>query len=439
MSASTATGQLPSARPVLAALGSEPVRLLVIGGIGSGKSTALEAVRHSLRESGHTVLSRIPRDNDKHAAVVIDDAHRLKDSELHLLADLADDPERTVVVAGEPRDHDPALRRLSSALERERPRITLGRLTVRDIAFSLTDASGHPPPTEVLEATAAATAGIPLLVSAVAAGHPVTATGTAQAVGYALHERLRRLDPADVETLLILSLSTDLGAADVAATLDLTPTRAAELVDRARGTGLVEPSHSPAFLATVHRVLAQIIGAGRHHNVETALLRTQLEAATLSDQLALELAEHGIHDDRLARWLRDHAAGARTDRTRWYRAAVDAGASELRPELADALALCGECSSAAALCDALLGAPEPGDRAAGVRIAASVAVHDGNTAYAAELFSWLGGYPDATIGAAAAQYAHRRVQVERMLRPVHALARRRTRGCGLTIRRCRGP
>ena len=402
MSASTATGQLPSARPVLAALGSEPVRLLVIGGIGSGKSTALEAVRHSLRESGHTVLSRIPRDNDKHAAVVIDDAHRLKDSELHLLADLADDPERTVVVAGEPRDHDPALRRLSSALERERPRITLGRLTVRDIAFSLTDASGHPPPTEVLEATAAATAGIPLLVSAAAAGHPVTAAGTAQAVGYALHERLRRLDPADVETLLILSLSTDLGAADVAATLDLTPTRAAELVDRARGTGLVEPSHSPAFLATVHRVLAQIMGAGRHHNVETALLRTQLEAATLSDQLALELAEHGIHDDRLARWLRDHAAGARTDRTRWYRAAVDAGASELRPELADALALCGECSSAAALCDALLGAPEPGDRAAGVRIAASVAVHDGNTAYAAELFSWLGGYPDATIGAAAA-------------------------------------
>ena len=106
MSASTATGQLP--RPVRCWPHWGPSR----SGFWSSasareKQTALEAVRHSLRESGHRPEPH-PRDNDKHAAVVIDDAHRLKDSELHLLADLADDPERTVVVAGEPRDHDPA-------------------------------------------------------------------------------------------------------------------------------------------------------------------------------------------------------------------------------------------------------------------------------------------------------------------------------------------
>jgi DNA-binding CsgD family transcriptional regulator len=134
------------------------------------------------------------------------------------------------------------------------------------------------------------------------------------------------------------------------------------------------------------------------------LLRTQLASSSLSEHLALELAEHGVCDDRLAGWLRDHAGSDRDPaaRVRRLRAAVDAGATDLRSALADALALCGDCAAAAALADDLLAAPEPGDRVAGARVAASVAAHDGNTAYAAELFTWLGPVPDAAVGSAAA-------------------------------------
>jgi DNA-binding NarL/FixJ family response regulator len=401
MPATTATPA--SARAVLAALASEPVTLLVVGGIGSGKSTALELVRRSLRESGRSVVSAVPGEHDAGAAVVIDDAHLLPNSDLRRLTELADNPDRTVVVATQARDHDPGLNSLGSVLEREHPRITLGPLPTGDIARALTDPSGRPPSAQLLDAALAETGGVPLLVSAI--GHPLTAAAMSQAAGYALNERLRRLDPGDLDALLIGSLSTDLGAADLAAALEVPAERAAELIDRARGTGLLEPSHDPVFLRTVHRAVTQIVGAARHHDVENALLRTQLESATLSDQLALELAEHGVSTAGLAHWLGARAGsgdGTVADRIRRYRAAVDAGAVDLRAGLADALALGGDCASAAALADTLLGSPDPIERVAGARIAASVAAHDGNTAYAAEVFSWLGGYPDATIGSAAA-------------------------------------
>lgn len=53
------------------------------------------------------------------------------------------------------------------------------------------------------------------------------------------------------------------------------------------------------------------------------------------------------------------------------------------------------------MADELLGSEIPAERAAGVRVAAAVAAHDGNYRQAAELFSWLGHHPDAVVGAAA--------------------------------------
>ena len=96
------------------------------------------------------------------------------------------------------------------------------------------------------------------------------------------------------------------------------------------------------------------------------------------------------------------ARGQNARAARLYRAAVDAGAEGLTSRLADALALTGECTTAAALADDLLSSADSAERAAAVRIAASVAVHDGNASQAAELFSWLGPHPDAVVGAAAA-------------------------------------
>ena len=83
-------------------------------------------------------------------------------------------------------------------------------------------------------------------------------------------------------------------------------------------------------------------------------------------------------------------------------ASPSSGSTQLSTELGDALALTGDCVTAARLADALLGSADPAQRAAGVRIAASVSMHDGSAAAAADLFRWLGPYPDAFIGSAAA-------------------------------------
>ncbi|MBV9319432.1 MAG: isoniazid response ATPase/transcriptional regulator IniR, partial [Mycobacterium sp.] len=204
---------------------------------------------------------------------------------------------------------------------------------------------------------------------------------------------------------LIASLSPDLGAADVAAALRVPAEKAQLLVDRARGSGLVEPSHSPQFLRSVHRAVAQIVGAARHHDVERALLATQLELSTLSADLALRLAEHGVRDDQLADVLKA-AAEQLSDQparaARLYHAARDAGAVGVTAQLADALALIGDYPTASRLADELLATDDPTDRGAAVRIAASIAVHDGNSGQAADLFRWLGPQPDAFVGAAGA-------------------------------------
>ena len=393
----------PKTSEVVGALAAGPVKLLVTGGVGTGKSTLLVAVRDALRDAGSAVLTRAPADSDPaDAAVVVDDAHLLTGAEMQRLTEFATEPSSTVVVAAQPRDHDENLQALMTAIDRQRPRISLGPLTSAEISRVMTDPSGHPPRTELVTNILVATAGIPFLVEAVLASpRPYSAPAIAQAALFALIDRLRRLGESELDALLIASLSRDLGAADLAAALDVPADEARLLIDRARATGLVEPAHSPHFLRAVHRAVAQILGNARHHDVETALLRSQIAMSTLSPDLALRLAEHGVRDEQLAEVLRRQAGPGRADPA-LYRAAVDAGAVELRAQLADALALAGESSAAASEADALLASDDPAERAAAVRVAASVAMLNGNSAQAAELFGWLGPYPDAAVSAAAA-------------------------------------
>ncbi|OBA75463.1 helix-turn-helix transcriptional regulator [Mycobacterium sp. 1554424.7] len=372
----------PEVRDALRVLADDPttpVKLLISGGIGTGKSTALGAVRDKLRDAGLTVLARPPRVGDPpDAALVVDDAHLLTDAERQtLLERLADDA--TVVVAAEPWDR---LRDMALAIERDGRHISLGPLPVAE---------------HLLECTA----GIPFLVRAVNDG----ARAPAQAATYALIDRLRRLDALTLDTLLVTSLTLGFGAADVAAALGIPMTHASQLVDRARASGLVEPSHDAGFRQLVHGAVAQLVGNAHHREVETSLVRSQLDSSTVSAALAIQLAEHGLADDRLAAMLVRQAEAAQPDpvgAARLYRAAADAGADGVAPRIADALARTGECASAATLADGLLTSPDPAERAAAVRIAASLAVHDGNASQAAELFAWLGPQPDAVVGAAAA-------------------------------------
>lgn len=129
----------------LTAAPTGPAKVLVTGGVGAGKSTVLAAVREVLRGGGLDVSTRLPAAQDRHAVVVIDDAHLLSAEELGRLTDLTGDPDSTVIIASEPRESDDALRTLTTAIERERPRVALGPLGAAEVSRLLVDPSGHPP------------------------------------------------------------------------------------------------------------------------------------------------------------------------------------------------------------------------------------------------------------------------------------------------------
>ncbi|MDA2891489.1 isoniazid response ATPase/transcriptional regulator IniR [Mycolicibacterium sp. BiH015] len=396
---------VPAAREALAAVDADPhapTKLLVTGGVGTGKSTVLSALRASLRSAGRHVTPHA--DASAESAVVIDDADLLDDAELDRLTTLVAEPAATVIVAAQPLAHRPSLRRLVTALERENPAVTLSPLTPAEITRAAASILGTPVGPELVRVLAAATGGLPFLLSAALSAVADGAAAVRQAARFALIERLRRMDEELLDTLLVTSLSTSLGPDDVAAALRMPPDAALAAVDRARASALIEPSHPQYFLRTAHDGIAQITGAARHHDIEVSVLHSQLELSTLTADLALRLAEHGLRDDRLAVALTDLAGESRGQparAARLYRAAADAGATALSAQLADALALTGDCATAGRLCDDLLTSQDPDERAAAVRIASSIALHDGGAAQAADLFRWLGPSSDAVVSAAA--------------------------------------
>src|ERR1044072_2342155 len=95
----TLTDIPPAAREAVSTLvasPSEKVKLLVSGGIGTGKSSVLATTRNALRAPTIPVTPRAPRaGDDPDAAIVIDDAHLLADEELVVLAERVSDPGAT--------------------------------------------------------------------------------------------------------------------------------------------------------------------------------------------------------------------------------------------------------------------------------------------------------------------------------------------------------
>lgn len=400
--------ELPAAaREAVTAIEADPAapaKVLVTGGIGTGKSTVLAAVRAALRSASRPVLSRPRRPDDPaEAAVVVDDAHLLDPGDLERLTDLVADSGSTVVIATQPLAHNAPLRALVTALERENPAVALGSVTTVEVGRAAAATLGAAPAPEVVRLLTAVTAGLPFLLRPALAAVGDGAAAVRQAARIALIERLRRLDEPLLDTLLVASLSPELGPDDVAAALHIPSDAALAVVDRARASGLLEPAYHHTFLRTVHDGIAQLVGAARHHDIEVSLLCSQLELSTLTADLALRMAEHGLRDERLGTALADLAAQPANDparSARLYRAAADAGATALSAQLADALALTGDCVTAGRIADELLTSQDPDERAAAVRISASIAMHDGSAAQAFDLFRWLGPSPDALLSAA---------------------------------------
>lgn len=396
----------PAARAAVASLAAaptEPVVMAVTGGIGTGKSATLAAVRAALGAGGVAVTPRPPRPGEEPGqAIVVDDAHLLDDEALHQLTAVVLDRSGTVVVAAEPLTHRPALRALLTAMQRERPALVLSALTAPEITEAVATILGSEPSPELVRALTTATAGLPLLIAAALGEFGTDPAALARRAEHALTERLRWYDDAVLDAVAVLSLSDELAAADLAAALRIDATDAGVLVDQARASGLLDPSPHSTFRQRVHRCAVHSIGATRHRELETSLLTTQLEAASLSAELALQLAEHGLQDDRLARTLTDLAgrpdtAPARA--ARLFRAARSAGGTHVSAALADALAASGDLVTAGRLAEEMLDSEGRDERCAAVRIAGAVTAHDGVMEQAADLYRWLGPQPDPVVAA----------------------------------------
>src|SRR5690606_9312050 len=171
---------------------------------------------------------------------------------------LAADPSAGVVIATEPLAHHRLLRQLVTALEREHAAVALGPLPPIEVSRIAAAALGVPAAPELVRALLSATAGLPFLFRPALAAAGDGVASMRQAARFGLIERLRGFDERLLDTLLVSSLSFDLGPDDVAAALRLSSQEALAVVDRARASGLIEPAHPQAFQRTLHEAVAQV-------------------------------------------------------------------------------------------------------------------------------------------------------------------------------------
>lgn len=268
-------------------------------------------------------------------------------------------------------------------MERESPAITLGPVNATDIGRM------SPLAAPFAEQIAAASGGVLALTAAAVErlGDPDPLQSALRAIDTRVDELLRRLSPMAQAAVLLMSLNPGIGASDVAAALALPD--AADLVDEALASGLIAGPGHVAFAARVHGCAARLLGAARHLDLERSLLRTQLEMGSVSADLALALVGHGLRDLEVARLLSNWATTESDPLSAadLYRAALTAGAEPdpIRVPLAESLARAGDLAAAAAQADEVLASTDPAQRTAGVRVAAAIACHNGDSGQAAAL------------------------------------------------------
>lgn len=408
-SGSVATPAIASAaaRALLAEARDGHPHRLVRGASGTGKSALLAAVRDAAGGASDAIVfsgaapggavfdDAAPPPG---SVVLVDDAHLLAARRLSALTEVAARPDVTLVVAAEPRPANDALRALSAALDGT---LALGHLSPRDTAAHAELLLGTSLPPQVVTLVYRLTGGLPRCVDAALAplrAGGLTRDGLDRAVTAAVtdchHDVLGGLDAELLAALAVATTGTGLDAAELGRTLELAPDAARDLVDRTRACGLVLPSG--ALLASALEPLRSLLGAQRVAGLQTQALRARVTLGTLDLPAARAFADAGVSDRALAEFLCEQAELAPPLRAaELYSSALRAGAdgSHLALRRAEAAGLGGDLDTAVRLADGRLehAAELPAaELAAAVRIAASVAAHQGMVTRSADLYEWLG-------------------------------------------------
>ncbi|MEV0080439.1 LuxR C-terminal-related transcriptional regulator [Nocardia neocaledoniensis] len=398
---SIALETMPNAREVLRAVDAapeKPVVLMLSGRSGTGKSVLLDAIRQRLRGRGLTVVGSAPTAADNGAIVVADDLHTAHPDDLDALRVEIESGTRSFICATQPRPQQTALRALSEAVGRRGRTVELRALACGEIG-SFARELGVTVPRSLVVHIHTQTAGVHggVVAALLAAGSARLDAGPA-AVDAALaawtRSQLAGQDPALLDTLVVAATGTGLDAGELADVLGVDLAVAHDLLARARASALV--TDADLLLSAAVPQLRQLLGDRRFVAVQRRLLDTRLDAGLLRDRTGLLLAESGVHDDRLAEFLRRVAEQNPPDANRYYAASAAAGTDPRRIALpwADAAARAGDDETALRLAEPVLDRAdaEGTELAAAVRICASVLTRRGLVNRAAALYRWLGAH-----------------------------------------------
>ncbi|MGW4329234.1 LuxR C-terminal-related transcriptional regulator [Nocardia sp. NPDC004573] len=434
--ADTAFDTLPCARDIFRDLDSaddQPVVYLIRGRSQTGKSTLLAEIRARLRARGVPLQDDIAAVAHAHArngshpvtraqgggtagvttdtarpALIIDNAHTLGQMDLEYLCAAVESGHRTMVVATQPRPHDPRLRMLADAIARRGRVVDLRPLGVADMAPFAREL-GMMVPRQVAQHIHVQTAGIrggvvAALTAACSARLDAGITAVDTAVAAWARGLLDNLEPDLLETLVVATTGTGLDSSELTEVLGVEQSVAQDLIDRARASALV--TDADLLLEPAVAPLRTLLGDRRFVAIERRLLGSRLEAGLLRDRTALQLAESGVRDPRLADFLVDAAGQAGREAVRYYAAAAAAGAELdlIALRWAEAAARTGDGETAMRLAEPMLArsGSTGTELATAVRICAAVLTRRGLVGRAAQLYTWLGGHrvgPDWAVGA----------------------------------------
>lgn len=350
----------------------------------------------------------------RHAAVLVDDAHRLTGDQLARLCALAKAERQRLVVAYRPWPRPAALTELAGLLDRARPSLLLQPLDAADVVERSTALLGSGLSHELGGKIVAQTGGVPRYVDRVLRALGQTHRGRS-ATGATLdlpaaalaqfQSELDTLEPRIYRLLLGKSVAAGLPTELVATYLGLDADTAFELMDGARATGMLD--RDGVLLPVVHRAFAALSPVEQKLTLQRQLIDAQRQRGGPLLPLVRPLLGTAVGGQAIAAAFETAGDEALRDSPRvageLYTAAVRAGtpAVTVAARQAQAACMCGDFDAALRLADGVIAGTDGPDRARAAEIAGTVLAHRGLLGSSAELYRWSGsaaGRAFAVIG-----------------------------------------
>lgn len=383
-------GHAAGLRSAVATAPSAPITAGVQGPGGYGKSALLAELADAYRAAGVPVLGTADLDRADEGAVLVDDAHRLDESVLGRLVELARAPEARLVVTYRPGPRPDALGDLIGELGAP---VLLSALSQEELAMQVRDASA-----EWIRWLHAQTGGVPRYVSRVlATAEPDVTQLPERALDQFQHD-FDQLGDAGRACVTAMAVGATPHPDLLASLLDLDTAEIGAALLAVRASGLV--AADDVLLPIVRAAVLRLTPWERRLQVTRRLVETQLSRGgpvlpLVAPLLGAEIAR--LPEATLAKAFEQAGEEALLDAPelapRLFDAAVSAGAppASVAARRARAAAVAGQLDEALRLADQVVVDSAVPDRELGVQVAASVLAQRGLLERSAEMCRWSVG------------------------------------------------